>query len=77
LRYLETAVILKKVLKHRDRAEAVRPFHYPIAAIAEVVVNFVYQRGYEQREPVEIRLKPDGIEIVSCPGRTPPFATNH
>jgi len=31
-------------------------------------VNSDYQRGYEQRDPVEIRLKPDGIEIVSCSG---------
>ena len=45
MRYLETAVILKKVHKHRDRAEAVRAFHYPIAAIEDVVVNSVYQRG--------------------------------
>jgi len=31
-------------------------------------VNSDYQRGNEQRDPVEIRLKPDGIEIVICPG---------
>ncbi|MFM8930882.1 MAG: hypothetical protein ACKOS8_03260 [Gemmataceae bacterium] len=48
MRYIEAAVILKKVLKHRDRAEAVRPFHYPIAAIAEVVVKIVYHQDYFQ-----------------------------
>jgi len=32
------------------------------------VVNAVYHRSCEQREPVEVRMNPDGIEIVSDPG---------
>ncbi len=68
LRYLESNVIREKVIKHKDRAEATRIFNYPFPAIEEAVVNAVYHRGYEQREPVEVRVNPDGIEVVSYPG---------
>ncbi len=68
LRYLQTDVIREKVVKHKDRAEATRIFNYPFPAIEEAVVNAVYHRSYEQREPVEVRVNPDGIEILSYPG---------
>lgn len=68
LRYLQNNVIHEKVLKHRDRAEATRIFNYPFPAVEEAVVNAVYHRSYEQREPVEVRVNPDGIEVVSYPG---------
>jgi len=32
------------------------------------VVNAVYHRSYEQREPMEVRGNPEGIEVVSYPG---------
>jgi ATP-dependent DNA helicase RecG len=68
LRFLQTNVIFEKVVKHKDRAEALRFFNYPFAAIEEALVNAVYHRSYEQREPVEVRVNPGGIEIVSYPG---------
>jgi ATP-dependent DNA helicase RecG len=68
LRYLQNNVIREKVVKRRDRAEATRLFNYPFPAVEEALVNAVYHRGYEQREPVEVRINPDGIEIVSYPG---------
>lgn len=68
LRYLQNNVIREKVIKHRDRAEATRLFNYPFPAVEEAVVNAVYHRSYEQREPVEVRVNPDGIEVVSYPG---------
>jgi ATP-dependent DNA helicase RecG len=68
LRYLQTDVIREKVVKHKDRAEATRIFNYPFPAIAEALVNGIYHRSYEQREPAEVRVNPDGIEIVSYPG---------
>jgi ATP-dependent DNA helicase RecG len=68
LRFLQTNVIFEKVVKHKDRAEALRFFNYPFAAIEEALVNAVYHRSYEQREPVEVRVNPEGIEIVSYPG---------
>jgi ATP-dependent DNA helicase RecG len=68
LRYLQNNVIREKVVKRKDRAEATRLFNYPFPAVEEALVNAVYHRGYEQREPVEVRVNPDGIEIVSYPG---------
>ncbi|MEX1096277.1 MAG: ATP-binding protein [Planctomycetales bacterium] len=71
LRYIRNNVVVEKVLKHPDRAEATRFFNYPMAAIEEALVNAMYHRGYDQREPVEVRVNPDGIEIVSYPGPDP------
>ena len=71
LRYIRNNVIVENVLKHADRAEATRYFNYPMAAIEEALVNAMYHRGYDQREPVEVRVNPDGIEIVSYPGPDP------
>jgi ATP-dependent DNA helicase RecG len=36
-------------------------------ALEEALVSAVYHRSYEQREPVEVRVNPYGIEIVSYP----------
>ena len=56
------------VRKLPDRAEAIRFFNYPYVALEESVVNAMYHRSYEIREPVEIRIHPDRIEILSFPG---------
>ncbi len=61
----------EKVIKHQGRAEASRFVSYPMNAIEEALVNAMYHRGYDQREPVEVRINPDGIEIVSYPGPDP------
>jgi ATP-dependent DNA helicase RecG len=71
LAYIRNNVIVEKVIKHPDRAEATRFFNYPLAAIEEALVNAMYHRGYDQREPVEVRFNPDGLEIVSYPGPDP------
>ncbi len=71
LRYIENRVVREKVIKHPGRAEATRFFSYPMTAIEEALVNAMYHRGYDQREPVEVRINPDGIDIVSYPGPDP------
>jgi ATP-dependent DNA helicase RecG len=53
------------------RAEAELVFTYPYAAVEVALVNAVYHRSYEQREPIEVRVNPDQIEIVSYPGPDP------
>ncbi len=68
LAYLKNRVIEERVVKRPDRAEAHRFFNYPFAAVEEALVNAVYHRSYEQREPIEVRVNPDRIEIVSYPG---------
>jgi len=55
------------VTKHPDRAEATRVWNYSFAAIEEALVNAIYHRSYEQREPVEVRITPTEITILSGP----------
>lgn len=68
LAYIRNAVLQEQVRKHPDRAEADRFFNYPYAAIEEALVNAVYHRSYEEREPIEVRVLPDHITIASYPG---------
>ena len=49
-------------------AEANRFFNYPYVAIEEALSNAVYHKGYDIREPIEVRVLPDRIEILSHPG---------
>ena len=68
LDYLRLNVIKERIHKKRDRAEAVRYFNYPYQAIEEAVVNALYHRDYQQREPVEISVEPHEISILSYAG---------
>ncbi len=38
------------------------------AAVEEALSNAVYHRAYDEREPIEVRVENDRIEIVSFPG---------
>ena len=68
LRYIRNTVITERVVKHPDRAEADRFFNYPYAAIEEALSNAVYHKAYDEREPIEVRVEKDMIEIISHPG---------
>ena len=56
------------VVKHPHRAEAERFWNFPLAAIEEALVNAIYHRSYEEREPVEVRITPQELTILSFPG---------
>ena len=68
LRFIRNTIITEKVIKYPDRAEADRFFNYPYAAIEEALSNAIYHRAYDVREPIEVRVEYDKIEIVSFPG---------
>ena len=68
LLHIQNRVIQEQVIKRPDVAEAKRFFNYPYAAIEESLANAVYHKGYDEREPIEVRILPDRIEIVSHPG---------
>lgn len=68
LTFIRNIVIEERILKIEGQAEAERFFNYPYQAIKEALVNAVYHRGYDVREPVEIRIMEDRIHIVSYPG---------
>ena len=56
------------VIKHPHQAEAERFWNFPLAAIEEALVNAIYHRSYEEREPVEVRITPQELTILSFPG---------
>ena len=68
LRYIRNNFITEKIIKLPDRAEARRFFNYPYLAVEEALVNAVYHRSYEIREPIEVRINLDKIEILNFPG---------
>ena len=68
LQFIKNTIITEKIVKHPDRAEADRFFNYPYAAIEEALSNAVYHRAYDVREPIEVRVEHDSIEIVTFPG---------
>lgn len=65
--------IKEEVRKRPDRAEADRFYNYPYVALEEALANAVYHKDYAQREPIEISIRPDRIEILSFPGPLPPL----
>ena len=68
LLYIRNSILQEQIIKVDDMAEAQRFFNYPYQAIEEALVNAVYHRGYDVREPVEVRIMEDRIHIVSYPG---------
>jgi ATP-dependent DNA helicase RecG len=60
LDYIRRNYINETVIKHPDRAEATRVANFPYAAVEEAVVNAIYHRSYEEREPVEVRIRRAG-----------------
>ena len=68
LSFIQTNYLKQTVIKHPDRAEAERLWNFPYAAIEEAVVNAVYHRSYEIREPIEVRIMPQELVVLSFPG---------
>ena len=68
LDYIRRNYLNETVIKLPDRAEAVRVANFPYEAIEEAVVNAVYHRSYEVREPVEVRISPADFVVLSYPG---------
>ncbi|WP_197911855.1 Fic family protein [Kineobactrum salinum] len=66
--YIARNYLKETVLKHPDRPQAERFWNFPLAAIEEAVVNAVYHRSYEIREPVEIRITAEELVVLSFPG---------
>ncbi|HHE64709.1 MAG TPA: hypothetical protein ENL09_01675 [Bacteroidetes bacterium] len=71
LSYLKTNIIKSKVIKYEDREKADKVYNYPYPAIEEALANAVYHRNYELRDPIEVRVLPFSIEIISYSGIDP------
>jgi len=70
---LKNNVITESVRKVPGQAEAIRFFNYPYEAVEEAVVNALRNRSYQSETPVEVRIFPSRIEIISYPGPLPPL----
>jgi ATP-dependent DNA helicase RecG len=68
LNYIRNNVVIEQVIKVDGIAEARRFFNYPFEAIEEALANAVYHKGYDVREPIEVRIETDRIIIISHPG---------
>ena len=66
--FVERNYLKERVIKHPDRPEAERLWNFPLAAIEEAIVNAVYHRSYEIREPVEVRISGEDLVVLSFPG---------
>ncbi len=71
LSYLKSSIIKEKITKFRDREESDRVYNYPYEAIEEALSNAVYHRNYELQDPIEVRILPEAIEIISFSGTDP------
>ena len=61
-------MIRERIQKLPNEAEAPPVFNYPYEVLEEALVNAVYHRGYDQREPTEVRVNPECIQIINYPG---------
>ncbi|MCD8385711.1 MAG: putative DNA binding domain-containing protein [Bacteroidales bacterium] len=68
LSYLKSNVIKQVIIKHSNTEESEKKTNYPYQAFEEAVVNALYHRNYQEREPVEITIEPDRVEILSHSG---------
>jgi ATP-dependent DNA helicase RecG len=65
---LQSVVLKERIYKNIDRPESDRTWNYPYRALEESIANALYHRTWEVREPVEIRILPDCIEIINQGG---------
>ncbi len=68
LDYIRRNYLKETVIKHPDQAEAERFWNFPYPAIEEALVNAVYHRSYEIREPIEVRITTADLVVLSFPG---------
>ena len=66
--YIVRNYLKETVVKHPYRPQAERFWNFPHAAVEEALVNAIYHRSYEEREPVEVRITPQELTILSFPG---------
>src|SRR5690606_23444717 len=66
--YIERHYLKETVIKHPDRPEAERFWNFPRGALEEAIVNAVYHRSYEVREPIEVRITREDLVVLGFPG---------
>jgi len=75
MRYLND-LLVEKVIKIKGKSESLRCWNYPYAALEEVVANAVFHKSWDDRNPIEIRVNPTSIEVLSFAGPMPPITND-
>ena len=73
LDYIKSQVVVEKVMKVHNQAEAVRVYNYPYDALEEILCNAVFHKTWDDRNPIEVRIYPDSIEVFNIEGPMPPL----
>lgn len=68
LAFIKNYVIAERVFKVDGQAESIRVFNYPYEAVEEALSNAVLHRGYDDHEPITVRIEPGRLSILSTPG---------
>ena len=66
--YIGRNYLKETVVKVPHKPQAERFWNFPIGAIEEALVNAIYHRSYEEREPVEVRITKEELLVLSYPG---------
>ncbi len=74
LKYIKEQVLLEKVMKVIDDEKAVRCYNYPYEAIEEILANSVFHKSWNDRNPIEVRINHDSIEVLNFEGPLPPIS---
>ena len=73
LRYIREQVLLEKVIKVLGDEKAVRCYNYPYEALEEILANSVFHKSWDDRNPIEVRINHDSIEVLNFEGPMPPI----
>lgn len=68
LAFIRNYIIAERVFKVDGQAEAIRAYNYPYEAVEEALSNAVLHRGYNEYEPITVRVEPGQMSILSTPG---------
>lgn len=68
LLYIKNYILKEVIIKDKNKAESIKYYNYPYAAVEELLANAVYHRSYQVNEPITIRITPDALTITSFPG---------
>ena len=64
---------MEKVIKVRGEAEAIRCYNYPYEALEEILANAVFHKSWDDRNPIEVRINQNSIEVLNFEGPLPPI----
>ena len=61
--FIRTIIIIKQIIKPKDRAESITFFNYPYLAVNEALISAFIQRDYQKNEPIHVAVDSDKISI--------------